>query len=124
MLYIYIMNFIGRASTDVIQDHIISGKYIGGSGQTADECWESLTIMGKEKPDKEEFIKKVNERNVYYQMKELRRKRDKLLTESDWTQSRDLILTNDEAWKKYRQDLRDLPQTTTDINNVDYPTKP
>ena len=118
------MNFIGRASVDVIQDHIISGKYIGGNGQTADECWESLTIMGKEKPDKEEFIKKVNERNVYYQMKELRRKRDELLTESDWTQSRDLILTNDEAWIKYRQDLRDLPQTTTDFNNVDYPTKP
>ena len=118
------MNFIGRASIDIIQDHIISGKYIGGSGQTAEECWDTLTIMGKEKPDKEEFIKKVNERNVYYQMKELRRKRDKLLTESDWTQSRDLILTNDEAWKKYRQDLRDLPQTTIDINNVEYPTKP
>ena len=124
LCYIYIMNFIGRASVDVIQDHIISGKYIGGSGQTADECWDTLTIMGKEKPDKEEFIKKVNERNVYYQNQELRRVRDKLLTESDWTQSRDLILTNDEAWKKYRQDLRDLPQTTTDFNNVDYPTKP
>jgi hypothetical protein len=71
-----------------------------------------------------EFIKKVNERNVYYQNQELRRVRDKLLIESDWTQSRDLTLTNDEAWKKYRQDLRDLPQTTTDINNVEYPTKP
>ena len=118
------MNFIDRASTDVIQDHIISGKYIGGSGQTAEECWESLTIMGKEKPDKEEFIKKVNERNVYYQMKELRRKRDKLLIESDWTQSKDLTLTNDEEWIKYRQELRDLPQTTTDFNNVVYPTKP
>ena len=120
------MNFISRASVDVIQDHIISGKYIGGSGQTAEECWDTLTIMGMEKPNKEEFIKKVNERNVYYQMKELRRKRDKLLMESDWTQSRDLTLTNDEAWKKYRQDLRDLPQTITDIagNEIEYPSKP
>ena len=118
------MNFINRASTDIIQDHIIKGKYTGGEGETAEECWDTLTIEGMEKPDKEEFIKKVNERNVYYQMKELRRKRDKLLIESDWTQSRDLTLTNDEEWIKYRQDLRDLPQTTTDFNNVVYPTKP
>ena len=109
---------------DIIQDHIICGSYTGGDGQTAEECWNTLTIVGKEKPDKDEFIKKVNERNVYYQMEELRRKRDKLLIESDWTQNRDLTLTNDEEWIKYRHDLRDLPQTTTDINNVEYPIKP
>jgi hypothetical protein len=118
------MNFISRASLDIIQDHIIKGTCCGGVGETAEECWDTLTIEGMEKPDKEEFIKKVNERNVYYQNQELRRVRDKLLIESDWTQSRDLTLTNDEAWKKYRQDLRDLPQTTTDFNNVKYPTKP
>ena len=118
------MNFTNRASIDILQDYIISGKYMGGSGQTAEECWETLDIVGMEKPDKDDFIKKVNERNVYYQNQELRKKRDKLLIESDWTQSRDLTLTNDEEWIKYRQDLRDLPQTTTDFNNVKYPTKP
>ena len=120
------MNFIGRASVDVIQDHIISGKYIGGSGQTAEECWDTLTIMGMEKPDKEEFIKKVNERNVYYQMKELRRKRDELLKECDYIMISDYPHTDKEAWIKYRQALRDLPQTITDIagNNVEYPSKP
>ena len=120
------MNFIGRASTDVIQEYIISGKYLGGEGQTAEQCWESLEIYGMEKPDKEKFIKNVNERNVYYQMKELRRVRDKLLMECDWTQSKDVTLTNNEAWVKYRQDLRDLPQTITDIdgNEVEYPSKP
>ena len=117
------MNFIDRAATDVIQDHIISGKYMGGSGNTAEECWETLDIVGMERPDKEDFIKKVNERNVYYQMKELRQERDKLLMESDWTQSRDLTLTNDEEWIDYRQALRDLPQTA-DLTNVEYPTKP
>jgi hypothetical protein len=117
------MNFIGRASTDVIQDHIISGKYSGGSGQTAEECWESLTIMGMEKPDKEEFIKKVNERNVYYQMKELRQKRDKLLMESDYIMISDYPNPHKDAWIKYRQELRDLPSTAY-LNNVEYPTKP
>jgi len=120
------MNFTNRASMDIIQDHIICGSYTGGDGQTAEECWNTLTIVGKEKPDKDEFIKNVNERNIYYQMKDLRRKRDKLLLESDWSQSRDLILTNDEEWIKYRQDLRDLPQTITDIagNKIEYPSKP
>tara|TARA_R110001592_G_scaffold108785_1_gene303970 strand:+ start:994 stop:1350 length:357 start_codon:yes stop_codon:yes gene_type:complete len=117
------MNFINHATIDVLQDYIISGKYMGGSGQTAEECWDTLVIVGMEKPDKDDFIKKVNERNVYYQMKELRRKRDKLLMECDWTQSRDITLTDDEAWIKYRQDLRDLPKTA-DLSNVEYPTKP
>ena len=122
------MNFTSKAAVDIIQDYMtannVNGCFKGGYGKTAEECWDTLEIMsGLEKPEKEDFVKNVNERNVYYQMKELRRKRDKLLSESDWTQSRDLILTNDEVWKKYRQHLRDLPQTA-DLTNVEYPTKP
>ena len=117
------MNFTSKASVDIIQDYIIFGSYVGGEGYTAEECWDTLRIVGKEKPEKEDFVKKVNERNIYYQMKDLRRKRDKLLVESDWTQSRDLILTNDEVWIKYRQHLRDLPQIA-DLSNVEYPAKP
>ena len=113
-----------RSVCDYIADYGVIGRWSGDNHGTAEECYNNLDLNGKDKPDKEDFSKKVNERAVYYQMEELRRFRDKLLTESDWTQSRDLTLTNDEAWKKYRQDLRDLPQTTTDIINVIYPTKP
>ena len=112
---------------DIIQDYMtannVNGCFKGGYGETAEECWDTLEIMTIEKPDKDEFVKKVNDRNIYYQMKDLRRKRDKLLVESDWTQSRDLTLTNDEEWIDYRQALRDLPQTA-DLSNVEYPTKP
>ena len=125
------MNFTNRASIVIIQEHMtahsVNGCFKGGDGETAEECWDTLEFMsGLEKPEKEEFVKKVNERNIYYQMKHLRRKRDKLLVESDWTQSRDLTLTNDEEWIKYRQELRDLPQTITDIagNKIEYPAKP
>ena len=117
------MNFINRASTDVIQEYIISGKYLGGDGQTAEECYQTLEIYGMERPDKEEFIKNVNERNVYYQMKELRRKRDKLLMECDYIMVSDYPSPHKDVWIKYRQDLRDLPQTA-DLSNVEYPTKP
>lgn len=118
------MSFMDRSVGDYIVDYGVIGRWSGDDGDTVEECYNNLDLNGKDKPDKEDFIKRVNERVVYYQMEELRRKRDQLLTESDWTQSKDLTLTNDEEWIKYRQELRDLPQTTTDIINVVYPTKP
>ena len=51
----------------------------------------------------------------------LRTRRNQLLTESDWTQSRDVLLSNDEEWKTYRQQLRDLPKNTDPMNPV-WPT--
>ncbi len=53
-------------------------------------------------------------------MNKLRRLRNKLLAESDWTQSRDVTLSNDADWKTYRQALRDLPSTASSdfINQV------
>ena len=56
-------------------------------------------------------------------MESLRMRRNQLLTESDWTQSRDVFLSNDEEWKIYRQQLRDLPKNTDPMNPV-WPTKP
>ena len=56
-------------------------------------------------------------------MENLRRRRNQLLIESDWTQSRDVFLPNDEEWKTYRQQLRDLPKNTDPMNPV-WPTKP
>ena len=56
-------------------------------------------------------------------MENLRSKRNQLLTESDWTQSRDVFLSNDKEWKTYRQQLRDLPKNTDPMNTV-WPTKP
>jgi len=60
-------------------------------------------------------------------MKKLREQRDSLLAETDWTQNRDVTLTNDADWKTYRQALRDITtQTPTDdaLSNITFPTKP
>ena len=60
-------------------------------------------------------------------MVELRRQRDALLAETDWTQNRDVTLTNDADWKTYRKALRDITsQTPTDdaLSNITFPTKP
>tara|TARA_B100000614_G_scaffold69127_1_gene61404 strand:- start:94 stop:444 length:351 start_codon:yes stop_codon:yes gene_type:complete len=53
-----------------------------------------------------------------------RSSRNKKLQQSDWTQSRDVSLSNDNEWKTYRQALRDLPTSTTDPRSPSWPTKP
>lgn len=56
----------------------------------------------------------------------LRDTRNRMLKDSDWTQLNDTTLTMEmrQAYSAYRQQLRDLPQTVTDINNVTWPTPP
>lgn len=53
---------------------------------------------------------------------ELRRVRNHSLNVTDWMANSDVTMTD--AWKKYRQDLRDLPANTSDPANPTWPTKP
>jgi hypothetical protein len=56
----------------------------------------------------------------------LRQERDRLLYQTDWTQLPVNPLTAEQKvlWETYRQELRDLPDNTLDINNVVWPTPP
>tara|TARA_B100001250_G_scaffold234178_1_gene201076 strand:- start:1365 stop:1829 length:465 start_codon:yes stop_codon:yes gene_type:complete len=60
--------------------------------------------------------------------KELRGLRNSRLAASDWTQSRDIQLSNNEEWVKYRQELRDFPEGVIDpkiyADNPDEPGWP
>jgi len=56
-------------------------------------------------------------------MDELRSQRDSLLKSSDWTQVSDAPV-DQAAWATYRQQLRDLPASTTDPSNVVWPERP
>tara|TARA_E500000318_G_scaffold55598_1_gene51627 strand:- start:95 stop:385 length:291 start_codon:yes stop_codon:yes gene_type:complete len=58
-------------------------------------------------------------------MANLRNKRNSLLAETDWMANSDVTMSD--AWKKYRQDLRDITtQTPSDdeLSNITFPTKP
>ena len=64
-------------------------------------------------------------------MRLLRIERDKLLAACDWRASSDLTLAD--AWKTYRQSLRDLPASASpkldangnlDMSSVTFPTEP
>jgi hypothetical protein len=53
----------------------------------------------------------------------MRLHRDRLLKESDWTQTADSPV-NREAWATYRQTLRDFPATWTAGPEADFPDTP
>ena len=55
-------------------------------------------------------------------LKILREKRNLLLSETDWLALSDVTMSD--AWKTYRQALRDLPANTSDPSNPVWPTKP
>ena len=81
------------------------------------------------KPTETEVNSKISELDNAEPMRLLRLERDKRIANTDWRASSDLTLAD--AWKTYRQALRDLPASTTpklnsfyelDLTSVTWPT--
>tara|TARA_R100000773_G_C4193159_1_gene98325 strand:+ start:571 stop:927 length:357 start_codon:yes stop_codon:yes gene_type:complete len=90
-------------------------------------------LTGSDKPTESQIDAELTRLTNAEPMRLLRIERNGLLTACDWTQSRDLILSNDADWKTYRQALRDLPASASpkldangnlDRASVTWPTKP
>ena len=60
--------------------------------------------------------------NNILQSKQVREERDRLLAETDYLALSDVTMSD--AWKTYRQNLRDIPAQSGFPNSVTYPTKP
>ncbi len=56
-------------------------------------------------------------------LRALKAERNHLLSQSDWTQMPDAPV-DQEAWKNYRQALRDLPSNTPDFQDINWPEAP
>ena len=87
------------------------------------------------KPTEGEVKNKIAELEAAEPARLVREKRDRLLAESDWTQTRDNVRLNDSAWVSYRQELRDITKSasftpklnddgTLDESSVTWPLKP
>ena len=72
----------------------------------------------------------ARQNNIVEFFTRLRRERDKLLQNSDWTQLKDIVDSHtpewNDAWKDYRQKLRDLPSLYSEdnITDINWPTIP
>ena len=97
-----------------------------GSDQTLTYDSLSNTVRCEDKIDEvpEATIEELVAFKLEMDIRDVRDNRNRLLGESDWTQNRDVVLSNDADWKTYRQALRDLPANTTDWTNPPWPTKP
>ena len=83
------------------------------------------------KPTETEINSKIASLDSAEPMRLLRVERDKRIANTDWRASSDLTLAD--AWKTYRQALRDLPASATpkldsyyelDLTSVTWPTEP
>ena len=90
--------------------------------------WESIKFPeGYEKPPKEEFDAKLQELMAAQPLKELRTKRNKVISSTDYLFTSDFPHATPEKkqeWLDYRQALRDLPSVTEDPANPVWPTAP
>tara|TARA_B100000686_G_scaffold312984_1_gene357959 strand:- start:117 stop:491 length:375 start_codon:yes stop_codon:yes gene_type:complete len=86
-------------------------------------------------PTEQEVNAKVIELTNAEPARLVREKRNQLLAESDWTQTRDNVRLNDSTWQLYRQELRDITKSasfnpklntngTLDESSVTWPLKP
>ena len=83
------------------------------------------------KPTETEVTNKVTALDAAEPMRLLRLERDKRIAKTDWRASSDLTVSD--AWKTYRQALRDLPASAApkldsnyelDLTSVTWPTEP
>jgi len=96
----------------------------------ADIVWKNSEIT---KPTETEVNNKIAELQNAEPMRLLRIERDQKLASCDWTQNRDVNLSNDSDWIVYRQALRDLPASASpkldsvgelDSSSVTWPIQP
>ena len=103
-------------------------------GETDTRDYDKLNWLDSgTKPTEAEIDTELSRLKADQSISVLREMRNILLEETDWTQCRDVVLSNDADWKTYRQALRDLPSTSTpklldegglDPTSVNWPTKP
>tara|TARA_A100001388_G_scaffold129058_1_gene95544 strand:- start:652 stop:918 length:267 start_codon:yes stop_codon:yes gene_type:complete len=72
----------------------------------------------------EDEMNRIKESRAPKNLEALRIQRNKLLSETDYMALSDVTMSD--AWKKYRQDLRDITKTFKSMDDKDFkfPTKP
>ena len=84
----------------------------------------AVELTDEEQAEYEAGIQAWNDGAADRAMAALRQERNVKLAASDWTQGRDITLSNDDAWKSYRTALRNLPANTSDPANPTWPEEP
>jgi len=99
-------------------------EYIDAEGAVAARFPKPLSSMNRPDRDNVNFEERFNILDGSpIVWKRIREERNKLLSETDWTQIPDCTV-NKQAWLDYRNALRNLPQNFNSPFEVVWPTKP
>ena len=115
-----IEEYLGR--TPDWNDEVLVSNILDGKGLFID-VWN---IKDKPKPTTEQLDAldtKAKVRDDQKELENIRIERNRLLAETDWMSLPDAPTMSD-AWKKYRQELRDITKTYKTLDEVKWPTKP
>ena len=113
--------------------HAIQSLKPGAQWSLNGDYYSGLTWLDSKQtqPTETEVNSKISELDNAEAMRLLREERDTRIAKTDWRASSDLTLAD--AWKTYRQALRDLPASATpklgsdyelDLTSVTWPTEP
>ena len=113
--------------------HAIQALKPGAQWSLSGEDYSGLTWLdsSQTQPTETEVNSKISELDNAEPMRLLRIERDVRIAKTDWRASSDLTLAD--AWKTYRQALRDLPASASpkldsnyelDLTSVTWPTEP
>ena len=113
--------------------HALIALKPGAAWSLNGEDYSGLTWLDSKQtqPTETEVNSKISELDNAEPMRLLRIERDARIAKTDWRASADLTLAD--AWKTYRQALRDLPANATpklnsdyqlDLTSVTWPTEP
>ena len=87
------------------------------------ENGERIKFTEEEEKARDAEVKEWLDGQTERELNNLREDRNSKLAETDWMSLPDAPTMSD-AWKKYRQDLRDITKTATSLDDVKWPTKP
>ena len=122
------MSSLSLATEDVLKTYEI--KWNNFKSSNLKEVYDSVCLKEGEMPDKDEFNSVLEKQYEKYLINHLRVERNKRLLACDWTQNKDVVMSEDDmnVWSDYRQSLRELPSMVElkdgiDINEL-FPDEP
>ena len=107
----------------LVQMH--TGQWFGWS-DSKDKVYSNLVILDDQysKPTKASLESALAQAQIDCDWIEVRNKRDALLAASDHVLMPDYPMEDKSAWESYRQELRDIPQAYSDIEEIAWPEDP
>jgi hypothetical protein len=121
MAWVYVENGVVMDRVVVTPHSVFHAAYADMFIEAPDEVthwwtYDGTTFVAPAQPSQDEVIAK--------KVADARAERNRLLSETDWTQAKDVPDSVSTKWAPYRQALRDVPQQAGFPDNIQWPSKP